>query len=106
MPPLNLMDTGYQVQRTDPDMGYTWHSDFAINNIEDAQCTRLLTFIFYLNTVEEGWTQFYNGNQVSPQTGNAMLFPATWTYVHQGYPPKQPKYIITGWIHIKGTWQI
>lgn len=106
MPPLNLMDTGYQVQRTDPDSGYTWHSDFAINNIEDAQCTRLLTFIFYLNTVEEGWTQFYNGNQVSPQTGNAMLFPATWTYVHQGYPPKQPKYIITGWIHIKGTWQI
>ena len=27
-----------------------------------------------------------------------MIFPATWTYLHQGYPPKQNKYIVTGWI--------
>ena len=104
-PPENIIDTGYQIQRTEPNKGYTWHNDFSIDNIKDVQSTRLLTFIFYLNTVEEGWTQFYNGNQVAPQTGSACIFPATWTYVHQGYPPKQSKYIITGWIYINGLWQ-
>ena len=62
---------------------------------------RYLTFILYLNSVEEGWTQFYNGNQVSPKAGRLVFFPATWTYVHQGYPPKQTKYLMTGWMHTK-----
>jgi len=104
-PPTNIIDIGYQVQRTEPSKGYTWHNDFSIDKIKDVQSTRILTFIFYLNTVEEGWTQFYNGNQVAPQTGSACIFPATWTYVHQGYPPKQTKYIITGWIYIHGLWR-
>ena len=104
-PPVNIVDTGYQIQRTEPDKGYTWHTDFSIDKIDDVQSTRLLTFIFYLNTVEEGWTQFYNGDQIAPQTGSACIFPATWTYVHQGYPPKQSKYIVTGWIYVNGFWQ-
>ena len=56
-------------------------------------------FILYLNTVEEGWTQFGNGDQIAPITGRAVMFPATWTYVHQGYPPRQTKYIMTGWMY-------
>mgnify|MGYP003314544719 FL=1 len=60
-----------------------------------------MTYILYLNTVEEGWTQFYNGNQVSPKAGRLVFFPAIWTYLHQGYPPKQTKYIMTGWMHTK-----
>lgn len=87
----NVRDVGYQVQKTNPDEGYVWHSDYEIG--------RILTFILYLNTVEEGWTQFYNGDQVSPQAGRCIMFPATWTYYHQGYPPKQTKYIMTGWVY-------
>ena len=87
----NVRDVGYQVQKTNPDDGYVWHSDYEIG--------RILTFILYLNTVEEGWTQFYNGDQVSPQAGRCIMFPATWTYYHQGYPPKQTKYIMTGWVY-------
>ena len=104
-PSINIIDTGYQIQETEPGKGYVWHSDFAIDKIEKIQSTRLLTFIFYLNSVDEGWTQFYNGDQVAPETGSACIFPATWTYVHQGYPPKQSKYIVTGWIYINGFWQ-
>ena len=93
MPPLgkNVRDVGYQIQKTEPGKGYTWHSDYELG--------RVLTFILYLNTVEEGWTQFYNGDQVSPQAGRCVIFPATWTYYHQGLPPKQTKYIMTGWIY-------
>ena len=97
----DLLDTGYQIQRTDPGKGYVWHDDYAEYNGQ----IRYLTFILYLNTVEEGWTQFYNGDQVSPRTGRLVFFPATWTYVHQGYPPKQTKYLMTGWMHteVKST---
>ena len=89
-------DTGFQMQRTKPHHGYGWHSDFWASNENGI---RILTFIFYLNTVEKGWTQFYHGDQIQPQKGRAMLFPATATYYHQGHPPLDTKYIITGWLH-------
>ena len=93
LPPLgnNAYDVGYQIQRTEVGDGYIWHHDY--------EKGRILTFIIYLNNVDEGWTQFWNGNQVSPQAGRSLIFPATWTYYHQGYPPKQTKYIMTGWIY-------
>ena len=92
-PPIyeNVYDTGYQIQRTEVGKGYTWHHDWRPH--------RVLTYILYLNTVEEGWTQFYNGDQVSPKAGRCVIFPATWTYYHQGYPPKETKYLMTGWVH-------
>ncbi len=93
----SIIDTGYQIQKTEPGKGYCWHDDSAY--CKKTGGLRYLTFILYLNTVDEGWTQFYNGDQVSPVAGRLVFFPATWTYVHQGYPPKQTKYIMTGWMH-------
>ena len=29
------------------------------------------------------------------------MFPVTWPYLHRAYPPKVPKYIVTGWIYAK-----
>ena len=91
-----VIDTGFQMQRTKPHHGYGWHTDFWVTNENGI---RVLTFIFYLNNVREGWTQFYHGDQVQPQKGRVMLFPASATYYHQGYPPLDTKYIITGWLH-------
>ena len=87
----HIYDTGYQIQKTEAGKGYIWHHDF------DKE--RVLTYIVYLNDVVEGWTQFYNGDQVSPRAGRCVIFPATWTYYHQGYPPKNTKYLVTGWVH-------
>lgn len=106
IPPANIKDTGYQIQRTEPGNGYKWHNDFTISIHDGEQCTRELTFIFYLNTVDEGWTQFYNGDQIAPVQGNVVIFPSTWTYVHQGYPPLQTKYIMTGWIWTQGSFTV
>ena len=39
-------DTGYQIQRTDPGGCYTWHNDANSD-------MRMLTFIWYLNTIKE-----------------------------------------------------
>ena len=96
-----MFDTGYQIQKTEPGTGYVWHNDFVFSQNEQNHLVRTHTFILYLNDVEEGWTQFYNGDQISPRAGRVIIFPATWTYVHQGYPPKQTKYLMTGWLHAK-----
>ena len=91
-----ITDTGFQIQRTQPHHGYGWHTDF---HVDKELGIRIITFIFYLNTVREGWTQFWNGDQIQPQKGRLLLFPSTATYYHQGYPPLDTKYIITGWLH-------
>ncbi len=91
----NITDTGYQIQKYIKGDGfYKWHNDFTIAS--EKSC-RIVTFIFYLNDVEEGGeTYFYNG-KIKPETGKLLLFPATWTYNHKGNMPiSNDKYIITG----------
>ncbi len=89
-----IIDSGHNVQETKPSDYYSWHSDWAC----DQNGTRYITYIHYLNTVDEGWTQFYNKSQVAPVAGRVLMFPATWQMIHRGFPPKQTKYISTGWI--------
>ena len=94
----NITDTGYQIQKYIKDDGYyIWHNDFTIGSKKSC---RIVTFIFYLNHVEEGGeTYFYNG-KIKPETGKLLLFPATWTYNHKGNMPiSNDKYIITGWFY-------
>lgn len=96
-------DCGYQIQRTKPGEFYVWHNDFSIGPNKD-RC-RFLTFIWYLNDIhEDGYTQFIDGTKIQPKQGSLLIFPATWTYSHRGYPPKsETKYICTGWIHSDNT---
>ena len=92
-----LTDSGYQIQKyIKYDGFYKWHSDERINN---EKSSRTITFLWYLNDIDEGGeTYFYNG-KVKPEAGKLILFPATWTYNHKGNMPKShDKYIITGWI--------
>ena len=92
-----LTDSGYQIQKyIKYDGFYKWHSDERINN---EKSSRTITFLWYLNDIDEGGeTYFYNG-KVKPEAGKLILFPATWTYNHKGNMPKShDKYIITGWV--------
>ena len=95
-PAYAYSDQGYQIQRYKPGGGYTWHQDFMTY---DLLGSRMFTFIFYLNDVDiDGYTEFCDGTRVRPRAGRVLWFPATWTYVHRGYPPKDSlKYILTGW---------
>lgn len=99
---LQITDTGYQIQRTIGGEGfYNWHHDF----YEDFQngC-RIITFIWYLNTVEGGGeTEFIDGTKIKPEEGKLIFFPATWDFIHRGImPPKGTvKYLCTGWLYTK-----
>jgi len=95
-----IRDTGYKVQKYEPNGYYHWHHDWSM----DKGWSRVFTYIWYLNTVEKengGWTEFINGTKIQPQVGNILFFPATWTYVHRGYTTKVPKYLVNGWIYAR-----
>ena len=95
-----VKDTGYMVQKYEPNGFYNWHHDWCMNE----GWSRIYTYIWYINTIKEedgGWTEFIDGTRIQPKVGSILLFPATWTYVHRGYPTKVPKYIVTGCIYAK-----
>ena len=96
----NIQDGGYKLQRYEPNGFYHWHNDFVI----DKNGTRMYVFMWYLNTLrkkDEGYTEFLDGTRLQPKCGSLVFFPATWTYVHRGYPPKVRKYLCNGWLYSK-----
>lgn len=87
------------VQKTEIGQGYhIWHNeDTGVQNTN-----RLLTFVCYLNDVDEGGeTEFlYYPKRVKPKKGKLVLFPGSFTHTHRGNPPiSNTKYIITGWVY-------
>ena len=99
-PLFKFHDTGYQIQRYEPEGFYEWHNDWTMN--DDA--SRVYTYLWYLNTIKKkdgGYTQFIDGTKVQPKAGKIVIFPATWNYLHRAFPPKVRKYICTGWIYAK-----
>ena len=78
---------------------YIYHPDF-VSDWQDKKF-RVITYLWYLNNVEEGGeTEFWGKYRIKPETGKLLLFPATWTYPHRGMMPiSNDKYILTGWIY-------
>lgn len=116
-----IMDSGYQIQRTNPGEYYRWHTDdqysavydtitMPIPGSPDSACCgyqrRLFTYIFYLNEgFSGGRTQFVVGPDeddvvsITPETGKLICFPANFLYPHQGEEVVEgSKYLMTGWV--------
>ena len=97
----NLSFETIQIQRYDKQKGrYIYHQDFSCD--WEQKKYRVITFLWYLNDVEEGGeTEFWNTHKIKPEKGKLLFFPATWTYPHRGMMPiSNNKYIMTGWIYI------
>ena len=95
-------DRGFQIQRYIKNEGfYAYHNDGRIE-LETRQ-ERMLTYIFYLNTVEEGGeTEFFGTTKIKAEQGKLVLFPAYWCFPHKGVMPiSSDKYIVTGWLYKK-----
>jgi len=95
-----INDTGFQIQRYIKQEGfYIYHNDF----LADKEKYRILTFLFYLNDVDEGGeTEFFYGKtKIKPKAGKCVLFPASWTFPHRALVPiSNDKFIVTGWLHL------
>lgn len=91
----------FMVQKYEKHVGeYVYHNDFWV---EESSKYRVITFLWYLNDVEEGGeTQFWDSYKIKPKTGKLIMFPSCWTHQHRGLMPKSSnKYIITNWLHLK-----
>jgi hypothetical protein len=92
----------FKIQKTRKGEGFTgWHYESG-----DLQHNRrFLTFMFYLNDVRQGGeTEFYYQNlKFKPSAGDLLIWPAGFTHMHKGHPPKkETKYIITTWAEYTG----
>lgn len=87
----------FKMQKTNLREGYhIWHYESCNRQISN----RLLTWMVYLNDVEEGGeTEFlYQSMRVKPKQGTLLIWPAAFTHTHRGNPPlSNAKYIVTGW---------
>ena len=88
----------FKIQKTEIGGGYhRWHYE----SHSRTNASRLLTWILYLNDVEEGGeTEFlYYPRRIKPKAGTLILWPGAFTHTHRGNPPlSNTKYIITGWV--------
>lgn len=88
----------FKIQKTKIGGGYhVWHYESCSRDLSN----RLLTWILYLNDVDEGGeTEFlYQHKRIKPKEGTLILWPAAFTHTHRGNPPiSNDKYIVTGWV--------
>jgi hypothetical protein len=96
--------SNYMIQRYLKGKGkYIYHNDFSINY--ENKSYRTITYLWYLNTVDEGGeTVFFGDHKIKPNVGTLIFFPASWCYPHTGKMPiSSNKYIITGWLYASGN---
>ncbi|MEO0368676.1 MAG: 2OG-Fe(II) oxygenase [Pseudomonadota bacterium] len=89
---VELEPEDIRIQKYEPGGFFDWHSD----NVGGA-LRRVITVIWYLNTVEEGGETEYvwQKARIKPVQGSLLLCPVGWTYFHRGAPPvSDNKYII------------
>ena len=110
----DVIDSGYQIQKTVSGGFYDWHHDgFSVvgEYLEDISrykgTTRFATYLFYLNDYDAGEenggrTQFHlDGDIISiyPKKGKLLMFPANSLFIHRGEKLKSGEtYVMTGWL--------
>lgn len=89
---------GFRLKRFLPGDRIDEHTD--ATNI--GVCKRFLTFMWYLNDVEDGGhTRFTLLNHyVKPEVGKLLVFPPLWLFPHAGLPINSgAKYIMQSYLH-------
>ena len=90
---------GFRMVRYEAGQFFDWHAD----NM-GGHYTRVLTAVWYLNTVEDGGlTEFkWAGQSIQPLEGRCLIYPVGWPFFHRDAAPVSgPKYIIMTQLHQK-----
>lgn len=63
---------------------------------------RFLSFMWYLNDVDEGGETVFTDMKIKPKKGSLLMFPPLWLFPHRGDPPiSNAKYIMSVYLHYK-----
>ena len=97
--PLN--QRSHKLQHTPPGGGFNRpHVEQGPGVIDCA--SRYAVWMVYLNDLTEeegGATEFpAQGITLQPKEGTLVIWPAGYTHPHNGTPPKEDKWIVTGWM--------
>jgi len=92
-------DVGYMIQKIKSDATPEWHTD------GEPGFDWFIQSIVYLNTVNKGGRTFLvtkDSKGVKPETGKALVFPASWTFPHSGEKlgEGEEKYILSFTINV------
>jgi prolyl 4-hydroxylase len=77
------------------------HFPLHFDAFDHKTCVRIIGFLWYLNTVEEGGETVFPvlGPRIAPRAGRLVMFPPMWMYEHLGEPPvSADKYIVTSYL--------
>lgn len=100
-----LVDTGFMIQKYTKNIGkYIYHIDDHVDMLKLRY--RVITYIWYLNDVDNGGTTEFLGGlfEIKPERGKLIFFPVSWCFPHRGnIPISNDKYIITGWFYIENN---
>ncbi len=93
--------SGYNIQQYKPGQGY--FDEHCECSAPDNSVYRVLAWMIYLNTVDDGGTYFTNYDKtLDAVEGRCVIWPAYWTHTHRGITSHtQTKYIATGWYNFE-----
>ena len=80
------------------------HFPLHIDAYDKKTSVRIVGFLWYLNTVEEGGETTFPviGPSIAPRTGRLVILPPMWMYEHVGQPPiSGDKYIVTSYLNFR-----
>ena len=76
--------------------------DTHVDVVDYETARRFLSFMWYLNDVEEGGETKFLNMTITPKKGNLLVFPPLWMFPHSGLMPiSGPKYILHTYLHYK-----
>ena len=65
-----------------------------------ASARRYLSFLWYLNDVEDGGETVFDDLTIKPESGKLVIFPPMWMFAHSGERPvSNTKYIASTYLH-------
>jgi len=95
-----IRDNGFMIEKFNKNKGHVeLHND---THILSKDSVRILTYIWFLNTVYVGGEIEINNQKIKAEVGKLIIFPSTWTYTYkQNIPISEDKYTIIGGFYKK-----
>jgi hypothetical protein len=88
----------FRIKRYNNDGNDLFDTHVDVTDYESSR--RFLSFIFYLNDVEDGGETVFEDLIISPKIGRLIIFPPLWMYPHKGKAPiSNSKYILNTYLH-------
>ena len=90
----------FRIKRYNPGGSDLFDTHVDVQDYSSAR--RYISYLYYLNDVEDGGKTVFNGLTIKPRKGTLVVFPPLWMFPHKGEPPiSGPKYILTTYLHYK-----